>query len=371
MKIALIHFQPPEYYPPIVNICNYLLKEIDQSEISLFTNSTNTELIANISLKKIYKIFKFQKNDKRIIRMVKAVYFNLYVTLQLFRLKPSTIFYFETSSSFPAFLYFLFYSKKTRLYIHYHEYTSLAQYKQGMLLDRVWHFFETRFLYRKAYWISQTNEYRRDLFSRDYKFVNPQLLKVLPNFPPEPWIVPLSAAKEKMQKAPYRIIQLGSISTKHMYAREFFNWIKEMNGLFMLDIYSFSTQPDVATYLEQLNCPFIQIKGSIAYAEIPGTLSDYDIGVVLYKAYSKNVVYCASNKLFEYLSGGLDVWVSSVMLGSAPYMRSGSYPKISFVDFENLASLDWKKLIDRDNLAYEPSDYYMERVYRQLTEHFI
>lgn len=369
MKVALIHFQPPEYYPPLINVCEFLSKKFDRSSLSLFTNSTR-ELEPKDSIENTSRVICFNKRDRRFKRFIKVLYFNLFVTFQLFKTRPSTVLYFETSSSFPAFLYLLVFSRTTRLFIHYHEYTSLVQYKQGMVMDRIWHFFEIHFLYKKAYWISHTNHFRIKLFLGDYKKVNPQLMKELPNFPPQSWIVPSSIANERMRATPYRMVQLGSISTKHMYARELFDWVQKMNGLFLLDIYSFTTQPDVATYLQKLNSPYIQIKGSINYGEIPEVLLDYDIGVVLYKAHSENFIYNASNKVFEYLALGLDVWISKVMLGSAPYLRSDSYPKVSFVDFENLESLNWKELIDRDNLSYCPSPYYMELIYEQLTRHF-
>lgn len=371
MKIVLVHFQPPEYYPPLVNICKYLSKKINQSDVFLFTNSIDSELIADTTLKNFRNIFKFKADDTRIIRMFKAIYFNLYVAIQLFRLKPSTVLYFETSSAFPAFLYFLFYPGKARLFVHYHEYTSLQQYKQGMLLDRIWHFCETNFLYKKAYWISQTNKYRCEMFLKDYPFVDPKLLRALPNFPPQSWITNEYSVKQRMKTPPFRIIQIGSISMKHMYAKELFDWIEKMKGHFTLDIYTFSLQADIVTYLQELRCPFIQIKGSIPYSQIPNILGNYDIGVILYRANSENVIYCASNKLFEYLAGGLDVWVSKVMLGSADYIRFNDFPKVSFVDFESLDELDWEGLIDRENLSFAPSEYFMERIYCQLSEHFL
>lgn len=368
MKVFLIHFQPPEYYPPLINICDFLSQNLENKNLALYTNSVEG-IKVNLAIKNAFRIIKLKKKDFKVQRFFKIIYFNLFVTFQLFKVRPSSIIYFETASSLPSFLYLLFYSKRTRLFIHYHEYTSLTQYKRGMFLERIWHNFEINFLYRKAFWISQTNQYRIKFFLRDYSFINSKVLKVLPNFPPRSWIVPLRNAQERMKSTPFRIIQVGSISILHMYAKELFDWVEKMNGLFLLDIYSFKTQPDVVSYLEKLNCPFIQLKGSIEYSKIPEILSAYDIGVVLYKANSENVIYCASNKLFEYLACGLDVWVSNVMIGSTPYLRSKCFPKVSFIDFENLSKIDWKYLINRDNLNYQPSEYYMELVYNQLLEH--
>lgn len=371
MKLALVHFQPLEYYPPLLNISNYIADKFIDSDVRLYTNWSDTDLKARVGIKKVFRVTLLNKKDNKLTRLFKVLHFNCYVAYQLFLFRPTSIFYIETTSSFPVFLYMLIFPKRARLFIHYHEYTSRVQYKQGMLLDRIWHFFEKKFLYKKAFWISQTNSYRIDMFLRDHKDINPRLLKELPNYPPMSWIVDKSVASRKYKAEPYRIIQLGSISTKHMYAKEFFNWIQKMNGRFLLDIYTFNIQQDLLDYLDELKCPFIQQKGSINYAEIPVLLSDYDIGVILYKANSENVIYCASNKLFEYLSGSLDVWVTSAMLGSVPYLRSDCYPKVSFVDFSTLDQLNWEDLVNRKDLSYKTSPYYMENVYSQLVNHFV
>ena len=53
--------------------------------------------------------------------------------------KPVRILYYETISSFPAWLYRKFFNKETEVLIHYHEYTSPEEYQAGMRLTWFFH----------------------------------------------------------------------------------------------------------------------------------------------------------------------------------------------------------------------------------------
>lgn len=362
MLLTIIHFQPVEIYPPAINLIGYCTQHLPEGEHCVFTNGYGAELPEyNVPGSRIFRPTVFKKKNSKIGRLAKVLWFNIYTTIRLFALRPRNILYVETSSALPVFLYCLFFRKSVRVFIHYHEYTSPAQYRGGMLFDKCWHFLEQRFLYTRSEWISQTNEFRNQLFLRDNPGVDPAKLKCLPNYPPASWVV--KANNGKLQSTPVKLVQLGSISTSHMYAKEFFNWIVEQEGRFVLDIYSLNIQPDILRLLKELNTPYIQYKGALSYEEIPEKLKTYDIGVVLYNAYSENVVYCASNKLFEYLALGLDVWVTKVMVGSEPYYRSNVYPKIVPVNYGELTSFNWQKAIDRQDLSFSPSPYVMEDVY--------
>jgi hypothetical protein len=365
MRLAIIHFQPVETYPPAINLIDYCSTRKDIGSISLFTGYNAWQLPdTSFSNCKVYRPVRHARGDFRATRMLKALWFNFFVTIKLFALRPSTIIYYETSSALPVYIYMLFFSKRTQLYIHYHEYTSPLQYKQGMVLDKWWHKLEQKFLYKKAKWISQTNEYRISFFLRDNPSVDKSKMQVLPNYPPRSWVN--YARGDKFSNRPIRVVQVGSISTQHMYATEFIKWISSQNGLFHFDIYSLNAQPDVLQLLKDLDCPWVSFKGGVSYNQVPAVLKDYDIGVILYKANSENVVYCASNKLFEYLAVGLDVWVTKAMLGSKPYYRNDVYPKILEVDFERLQDFDYRSAINREGIPNSPSPYYMEEIYSGL-----
>ena len=69
---------------------------------------------------------------------------------------------------------------------------------------------------------------------------------------------------------------------------------------------------------------------------MPALLADYDIGLILYKAHTKNYKYNAPNKLFEYLVCGLKVFYPDVMLGIKPYITENIIP----LNFKNMTSID-------------------------------
>ena len=63
-------------------------------------------------------------------------------------------------------------------------------------------------------------------------------------------------------------------------------------------------------------------------------------------------MYNTPNKLFEYQTCGLEVWVPGEMKGCAPFLREARAPRVRSVDFGNLDSLDLASI--RAGLAEEP-----------------
>jgi hypothetical protein len=100
-------------------------------------------------------------------------------------------------------------------------------------------------------------------------------------------------------------------------------------------------------------------------------LSDYDVGVILYKGHIPNYIYNAPNKLFEYLACGLDVWFPHVMKSCFKYVTSHTYPKILPVDFSNFNLLDLEKTIDRNDLEFKQPQYYCETALYPLAKQLI
>ena len=103
------------------------------------------------------------------------------------------------------------------------------------------------------------------------------------------------------------------------------------------------------------------IKGYVPYELMPSILSNYDIGVILYKGVIPNHIYAVSNKLFEYWACGLDVWFSDKMTGSLQYSRTDFYPKLIPVNFEELDGFDMNCAISHTGLSYQPFPYYCEQ----------
>lgn len=321
----------------------------------------------------VRRVINIEKFNNRWLRFLGYLYFNFVTFISLLVQRPQVILYYETYSSFPPYLLHRFFGVKSRIFAHYHEYISPAQYKTEMKLFRVFHQKEP-YIYERAEWISQTNVDRLDLFQKDHASLDfGNKLQTMPNFPPQNWI---HIAKQQQQgpakkmpiKAPLKLVYVGSLSTTHMYSIELFRWIKAQKGKITLDIYSINLKPDIRDFLKELDCPFIRMMGGIQYDHIPFELSKYDVGLVIYKGHSPNYIYNAPNKLFEYLACGLDVWFSSDLVSSKPYVREDCYPKIVEVDFQDLMNFDWYKAIDRSGLTEVPTPYYCEQVYKALAD---
>lgn len=358
--MVVIHFLPIEKYPPILNLLdNISLKKGIHKPVVITTRINNQlELYKNENI----KIIRFKSvNPTSGFRLVHYLAFYLGALLRIIFIHPSKILWFETLSSFPAIVYYYLRLRKPQLLVHYHEYMSPEEINKGMMLVRLFHEME-KIIYPKITWLSHTNKYRMDLFIKDHPSVKLEKTQVLPNYPPKWWN---NYSRCKLEYSnPVKLVYVGSFASfDTIYIKEIVEWLKNNSNKFILDIYSFEIPDAIVLFCDQ---PNINIKGAIKNSRLPEILSEYDIGLILYKAKIDNVVFCAPNKLFEYLACGLDVWYPHVMLGSHPYQNSLIFPKVIEVDFDNLSDFDWKSAVDRENLTYNPSTYFAEDVYQPL-----
>src|ERR1700677_3348901 len=152
-KIAIFHFGPLELYPPIQNLIRLLESKNDGKKIYVFTTRTNIDILKEFNsdsekIKIIHLGISGQKLGK-VKRYSSYIFFYLGSLAYCIVKKPTTILYYETISSYPAYLYKRFLNSKARLFIHYHEYTSLTEYANGMLLSRYFSLCE-KYLYQRA-----------------------------------------------------------------------------------------------------------------------------------------------------------------------------------------------------------------------------
>jgi hypothetical protein len=362
--IVIIHFNPIELYPPIINLINYMTVKMPATKIYLFTNSTDDTISKYQSKSGNISIKRYAVIDQRFSLFRRYWnYFNFYFKsfVSLRKIQPKWVWYFETISALPVTMYFrLKGSRQTKLIIHYHEYISPAEYTNGPAIVKWMHKGEKK-LYKIVYSLSQTNEERMQLFLRDNELSLKGKTHILPNYPPKRWI------NEKIGKGtieyPVRIVHAGSIGIDSLYIREFCDWVHRQNGRVTFDIYSSQNTDAVRNYISENKYHFIEIKGYVPYELMPSILSDYEIGVILYKGVIPNHIYAVSNKLFEYWACGLDVWFSDKMTGSLQYARTDCYPKLIAVNFTELDRFDLNCAMSHAGLTYQPSSYYCEQLF--------
>ena len=345
-KIAVFHFNPVELYPPAMNFLNCLQKRLGENDqVWVYTTHPTEDVelyIPSGNQITMKRIASYPMYLPAIHRLLQYLRYYMVSFLQCLRFKPSEIIYYETISSFTPYLMIQWPGRRADLFIHYHEYMTDVEYRK-MLLNNLFHRLEKK-IYRKAKWISHTNKYRMQLFLNDLGSPHLTNTHIFPNYPPAEWE---SATRDNITR-PVRLIYAGALgSIEMLYIREVFEWIKSKSGEVELDIYSFKVAKEIKAYSRQLSCPFIHWRGSVAYKDLPKILTQYDIGLILYKGLSANTIYSAPNKLFEYLVCGLDVWCPEELTGTHEYISQRYWPKVLQLDFLKLDQYDLDELIER------------------------
>ena len=327
---------PLEYYPPVTNFLNVMVKHAFFVKVWTTHNTKKRITYHNEKLKTINRSPFPEKSDNVLERIFKYFYFNISCFIGLVKYKPKAILYYESYSVYPVFLYMKFFGKATKLYIHYHEYEDRESYKNGMKLVKYYNELEKKFLYGRASWISQTNKERLHMFASDHPKLPSEVLKIMPNYPPKIWSSQVNG-KSKASKDIIRTVYVGSLSLKDTFIREYCDWVLKQNGKVYFHIYAYNLHDDTIAYLKSLNTDYIVFytKG-VEYNKMPALLADYDIGLILYKAHTKNYKHNAPNKLFEYLACKLLVLYPDVMSGMALYQSDN----VIRLNFEQIPSFN-------------------------------
>ncbi len=366
IKLAVVHWFPLEQYPPVTNLLDDFAASTPW-KISAYSCTNVRGLAAyqhsGITLKRC----SFP-GGSILKRLFAYIAFPLIVFTRLLLSRPNMLLYVEPHSAFPVFLYCLV-ARRCRLFIHYHEYRDRDEYLQpGMRLVRFYHWLEKKHLFRRAEWISQTNEDRNRMFHEDFPQVDETKLRVLPNYPSADWGRGLRSTWVRDDQS-LRLVYVGAVSLRDTFVGPLVDWLcgDEAPQNVTLDIYSYNSDRETREFLNSKSCEAVRFHlHGIDYHDIPSLLVDFHVGLILYKANSRNYVYNASNKLFEYLAMGLDVWFPPQMLGVRPYARADEEPRILETDFTNLREFDVTLRRQRAGLPIAACDYFCEAALKPL-----
>jgi hypothetical protein len=304
----------------------------------------------------------------RIRRALKYIGFTIAAIKRLLVVQPEIIVYFDPYSALPGIFYKLIFNRQAKIWIHFHEYFSPEWYSNGMLMTRVAHFLERRFVFRGALGISHTNAERIQLFLKSNPSVDSTKLFAFPNYPPSSWAP--HHRRIDHWKAPTRFVALGSFTLRGTYLGEFCAWVGDQNGTVELDIYSTYLDEETKQFLLGLNSDWVRFHPAGApYDRIPNLFaeSEFHVGLVLYRCNTLNMIHNAPNKLFEYLLCGLDVWYPKEMSGTDAYETDGIYPKVLPIDFQYLDEVHLPSVLSREGLRYVRRDFDCESVYADWT----
>jgi len=297
------------------------------------------------------------------LRLYNYVKFYLFSFIILIINNPKIVIYFETLSGLPALFYKKIKKKRVSLMCHYHEYTTTAEYKNSMILNKWIHKIENR-NYDNYQWISHTNKERLSRFLTDInqQFIRKDIFKVMPNYPSKKWISNTDEKKNKSVEP--KFVFIGSLCLKNHYLKEMSEFV--IKNKIQFDIYSHNIKDDAINYIKNLQSPYVKFCGIIDYTSIQNTLKDYNIGIVLYHPTTSNVKYSVPNKIFEYLSCGLDVWIPDNMEYALNYINPSNRPRIIPINFNQLDSFNYSSFLNNVDLSYKPSPYNYEDVYHEL-----
>jgi hypothetical protein len=204
-------------------------------------------------------------------------------------------------------------------------------------------------------------------FKKDHGLgnANSNIFQVMPNYPPQSWSLYQTDFGSKKKT---RLVFVGSLGYDNMYLQETIDWVLFNKEFLTLDIYAYNIDQKAKDLLESIEDDSIKYYGGISYESLPATLKNYDVGLVIYKPFSYNTVIAVSNKVFEYLACGLDVWFSEDMSYTLPYIRDKSFPKIIALDFKKIRDFNFKKVLNRDGLKKADNNFFCENVYDTICQ---
>lgn len=332
---CIIHFLPLEKYPPAINLLRFIAdKKPSSCKVYVLTNyPPDARKLMEIEGIQIVRITGSVATKSRWSRINDYFRFNYKAIRFLKEKKPDTLLYYESLSAGAPWFYKKYVNRDSRIFIHYHEYNTKEEIKQGMLLNRWLHWLE-KGLYGKAKWVSHTNQSRMNFFLKDIGKKVPYTY-MLPNYPPTSWGMQAKNIS-RLQGPGIGFVYVGALSMDTMYTREMAEFIAANADHCYWDIYSDNHDPAVLRFLKELAAPNIHFKGSVAYDGLPQVLPRYDVGVILYKGNTPNFAYNAPNKFFEYAATGLNIWYPPGMKEMNLYEQRKEKPWIRSIDFNQL-----------------------------------
>lgn len=366
-KLVVIHYFPIERYPPILNFLRSLKKGETALDTSVISSKNKDKVIIQepeINYKRVTHPFQDSK-----FPLFSYWAFTFITLVNLIVKRPQRILYYETVSSLATLIYLKLFNKKCKLYIHFHEYTSTKEYlKQNFFWKWVYRLEQS--FYKKAAWISHTNENRMQLFLKDNNLTNNEVnARICPNYPPAEWFK-YKAAKVSKKGEKIKLIYVGyAVDKESTYINELVEWLSYQNVLCKLDIYCFKKESLSDELLGVSENVEVEVFDPIPYFDLPTVLSNYDVGLILYRGLSENYRHNAPNKLFEYLACGLDVWFPSVMTEPRKYL-SMIRPKVLEINFDKLQEYKIEELV-ADSTTKREIEFFAENVYQPLLEHIV
>jgi hypothetical protein len=327
-KIAILHFNVIEKYPPVMNFIFDALEENPAQKILVFTTENSTSYkTPHFPNTKIYRFGTISSNS--IKRYASYMWFNLMSSIMLLINRVDKILVFETLSLLPLWVVSKIYNSD-KCHIHFHEYISEPERFASSAYMKVLFKLEDQLLNKYA--CSQTNVERKQMFLTDKPFLKSEMVEVRPNMPPKSWWKNYGQFKKLCSDTKIRLAYVGACNMQTMYVKEVLDWVNSNRHNLELTIFSQELDKETENLILSYNCKSIKLLQPVDYYDLPKELIKFDIGLVLYNGHIPNHVYSVPNKVYEYLSCGLQVIVDQKLITT---VRLG-IEQIHIVDYTNL-----------------------------------
>lgn len=360
-----------ELFPPVMNMARFLALNLgEHTEIAIYTTSAGPKFpvftTPDLRNVRIYREGGAASGRAWPVRVARYVWFHLFGFIHCLWNRPAHIIYLDSISALVPVLLNAVFRGKVPLYIHYHEYMSPQDYSISSSLNYI-HRMEKQ-VYDSAKWVSHTNMDRMRLFLADIgKQSGGRQFRIMPNYPPRSW----AGEHRKHAFQPGKVLRLvysGAVDLNTMFLREVITWVDRQNGKCELSILSNQNTKEISRYLEQHQIRHVFLHDPVPYHKLPEVLKLNDVGLILYTDYYVNFVYNAPNKLFEYLSVGLDVWYPITMKGIHEYRQNAQHPLVVSVDFSKLEGVPFEAMMPDKHLEFKETAFHAEDVYIELLE---
>ncbi len=338
MKIAIVHALPLEYYPPARNTIEMLAGQSGW-EVRVWSNVGRRGMQPWKSSSAVLRRPWFPSPASTLpLRTAGYLAWHFRTAIELAAWRPDALLSIEPHSALAVWLYYHVFRGSAALFIHHHEYYSPADFDApGMRSLRRVSMLERDDLYRRAAWVSETNEQRLRLLLKDSPAITRNAARSLPNYPPAEWISACERAGESPPTGLIRMVYVGAASFEDTFIREAAQWAAANAERVTLHICGDNIQPDVVTWVKSLDSRAVTINQSgVDYGELPSVLARFDVGLVLYRGNTLNFVHNVPNKAIEYLACGLQVWYPAVMKGMVSFHQQHPHEDLREVDFEKM-----------------------------------
>lgn len=341
MKIAYLHVLPLEYYPPARNIL-ILMSRRSAWQVRAWTSRNRRDLPAwNRGDMEISRPWNAGLRSLLPFRIAGYIAWHFRAAVQIAAWKPDALIAVEPHSALAAWLYYRIFRGKAALFIHHHEYYSPEDFSApGMRVLQRTRVLERRDLFPRAGWISQTNPERMRLLRAGNPVISEKVARILPNFPPAQWVrkalaIPQSPASERL-----RLVYLGSASLEDTFIEEVARWVEARPDRLSLHVVGNNVSNDVWKRLHSMDAPNITTdEEGCDYEALPELLTQFDVGLILYKGNTLNFVHNVPNKAIEYLACGLEVWYPREMEGMRAFHDQFPGEPLREMDFRGLTDI--------------------------------